>query len=100
MIAYLTAQFVDVKIFEFLRKLTKGKHLWLRNNGSTILSQLIDSSLVVIIALIIYPTLTGTSIPLTWPNAIQIIIGQYLFKACIAVLDTPLIYLGVKLIHN
>ena len=38
MLAYLTAQFVDVKLFELVRKLTKGKYLWLRNNISTIFS--------------------------------------------------------------
>ena len=55
MCAYLTAQFVDVRIYEFWKKLTGGKYLWLRNNGSTILSQLLDTSIVVIVALIIYP---------------------------------------------
>ena len=96
MIAYLSAQFIDVKLFEFFRKLTNGKHLWLRNNGSTIISQLIDTSLVVIIALIIYPKATGTSTALTWPAALQIIIGQYVFKAMIALVDTPLIYVCVN----
>ena len=38
MIAYMTAQFCDVQIFHFLKKLTKGKHLWLRNNGSTLVN--------------------------------------------------------------
>lgn len=95
MIAYLSAQYVDVQLFEFWRKLTKGKHLWLRNNGSTILSQLIDTSLVVIIALIIYPKFSGTSEAITWAVAMQIILGQYIFKAVIALFDTPFVYLGV-----
>ena len=47
MIAYLFAQFIDVRIFHFWKKLTNGKHLWLRNNGSTIASQLIDTTLVI-----------------------------------------------------
>lgn len=100
MIAYLTAQYIDVKLFEFWRKLTNGKHLWLRNNGSTILSQLVDSTLVVIIALIIYPTVTGVSTPITWKEAYIIIVGQYIFKALIALLDTPLIYVFVHLINK
>lgn len=100
MIAYLSAQYVDVQLFEFWRKLTKGKHLWLRNNGSTILSQLIDTSLVVIIALIIYPKVTGTSEPITAAVAFQIILGQYIFKACIAIIDTPLIYLAVNQLNK
>jgi len=49
MIAYLSAQFCDVHIFHFLKRLTKGKHLWLRNNGSTLISQLIDSIAVILI---------------------------------------------------
>lgn len=100
MIAYLSAQFIDVKLFEFWRKLTKGKHLWLRNNGSTIISQLVDSVLVVIIALIIYPTITGVSEPLTWKEAYVIIVGQYIFKALLALFDTPFIYLSVYLINK
>ncbi|MCB0509150.1 MAG: queuosine precursor transporter [Chitinophagales bacterium] len=95
MIAYLSAQYVDVQLFEFWRKLTKGKHLWLRNNGSTILSQLIDTSLVVIIALILYPKFSGSSEAITWAAALQIILGQYVFKAVIALFDTPFVYLGV-----
>ncbi|MCB9227082.1 MAG: queuosine precursor transporter [Chitinophagales bacterium] len=100
MVAYLSAQFIDVKLFEFWRKLTKGKHLWLRNNGSTIISQLVDSVLVVIIALIIYPTITGVSEPLTWKEAYVIIVGQYIFKALLALFDTPFIYLSVYLINK
>jgi len=95
MIAYLCAQFVDVKLFEFWRKLTNGKHLWLRNNGSTVLSQLIDTSMVVIIALILYPKITGVSNAISWNEAFVIIIGQYVFKAFIALIDTPFIYLAV-----
>jgi len=49
MIAYLTAQFIDVRIFHFWKKLTKGKHLWLRNNASTMFSQLVDTSMVLFI---------------------------------------------------
>ena len=47
MVAYLFAQFIDVRVFHFWKKLTNGKHLWLRNNGSTIASQLIDTTLVI-----------------------------------------------------
>ena len=96
MIAYLSAQFIDVKLFEFWRNLTDGKHLWLRNNASTIFSQLLDTSLVVIIALVLYPKITGVSEAISWAAAFQIIIGQYVFKAVIAIFDTPLVYLVVK----
>ena len=100
MIAYLSAQYIDVQLFEFWRKLTKGKHLWLRNNGSTILSQLIDTSLVVVIALVVYPKFTGTSEAITAKVALEIIIGQYIFKACIAIIDTPLIYIAVNRLNR
>ena len=83
MIAYLFAQFVDVRIFHFWKRLTNGKHLWLRNNGSTIASQLVDTTLVICILFI------GV-----W-NKDQIfsaIIDGWLFKMLMALIDTPIIY--------
>ena len=98
MIAYLAAQFVDVQVFEFWRNLTHGKHLWLRNNGSTILSQLLDTVLVVTIALVVWPVLDGNADtdPITREIWWQIIVGQYLFKAGVALVDTPFFYLGTR----
>ena len=49
MIAYLSAQFIDIRLFQFWKKLTKGRHLWLRNNGSTIVSQLVDTGAVLLL---------------------------------------------------
>ena len=83
MIAYLFAQFVDVKIFHFWKKLTNGKHLWLRNNGSTVASQLIDTTLVVSILFI--GDWNGDQI-------FQAIIDGWLFKMLMAFIDTPIIY--------
>ena len=83
MVAYLIAQFIDVRIFHFWKKLTRGKHLWLRNNGSTIASQLVDTSLVICILFI------GV-----WDGR-QIfngIIDGWLFKMLMAFIDTPIIY--------
>jgi len=85
MTAYLVAQLVDVRLFHFWKDLTGGKHLWLRNNGSTILSQLVDSVLVVLV--------------LFWGEQtsdwmIATILDLWLFKALVALLDTPLFYLG------
>ena len=83
MVAYLFAQFVDVRIFHFWKRLTNGKHLWLRNNGSTIASQLVDTTLVICILFI------GV-----W-NADQIlsaIIDGWIFKMLMAFIDTPIIY--------
>jgi len=96
MVAYLTAQFLDVHIFEFWRDLTQGRHLWLRNNGSTILSQLIDTLLVVTIALVIWPQVDAypETTPISWETWRGIVVGQYLFKAGLALADTPFFYLG------
>ena len=83
MIAYLFAQFVDVRIFHFWKKLTNGKHLWLRNNGSTVASQLIDTTLVVCILFL--GVWNGDQI-------FQAIIDGWLFKMLMALVDTPIIY--------
>ena len=83
MIAYLFAQFVDVRIFHFWKRLTNGRHLWLRNNGSTIASQLVDTTLVICILFV------GV-----W-NSDQIlsaIIDGWIFKMLMALIDTPIIY--------
>ncbi len=94
MTAYLVAQYIDVQIFEFWRTLTDGRYLWLRNNGSTIFSQLVDTALVVLIALVLWPKIDGNpaTTPIDSETTWGIIIGQYLFKAAIALLDTPLFY--------
>ena len=83
MIAYLFAQFIDVRIFHFWKRLTNGKHLWLRNNGSTIASQLVDTTLVVMILFV------GVWEP---SNIISAIIDGWLFKMIMAAIDTPIIY--------
>ena len=49
MVAYLTAQLIDVRIFHFWKRLTKGKHIWLRNNDSTMFSQLVDTMSLILI---------------------------------------------------
>ena len=83
MIAYLFAQFIDVRIFHFWKRLTNGKHLWLRNNGSTIASQLVDTTLVVMILFV------GV-----WESSmiVSAIIDGWLFKMLMAAIDTPIIY--------
>ncbi len=83
MIAYLFAQFIDVRIFHFWKRLTNGKHLWLRNNGSTIASQLVDTTLVICILFI------GVWEP---SQIISAIIDGWIFKMLMAFIDTPIIY--------
>ena len=83
MVAYLFAQFIDVKIFHFWKKLTYGRHLWLRNNGSTVASQLVDTTLVVCILFV------GVWEP---DQIFSAIIDGWLFKMLMAFIDTPIIY--------
>ncbi len=87
MIAYLFAQFIDIRIFHFWKKLTNGKHLWLRNNFSTFASQFIDTFTVLFL-------LCSFNI-LPWPVFTSLLISGFLFKVIIAALDTPLLYLIV-----
>jgi hypothetical protein len=84
MIAYLSAQFLDVRLFHFWKNMTNGRHLWLRNNASTIGSQLLDTILVISVLFV------GV-----WESSqiISAIIDGWLFKMLIAFIDTPLFYL-------
>jgi len=96
MIAYLAAQFIDVWLFHFWKRLTKGRHLWLRNNGSTLVSQLVDSSCVILIT---YYAASGFDLDPAKPEAPQLlalILSSYLFKVTVALLDTLPFYLGVR----
>lgn len=91
MAAYLLAQMVDVQLFHFFKRLTHGKHLWLRNNGSTGLSQLVDTCTVNVIFLYgNHEVFHGSLADLG-----GIILSSYLAKLVIALADTPLCYLGV-----
>ncbi|RLG68080.1 MAG: VUT family protein, partial [Methanobacteriota archaeon] len=88
MVAYLVSQHHDVFAFHFWKKKTGGKHLWIRNNASTVVSQLVDS--VIFITLAFY----GVT-PL-----LPLIFGQWVVKMFIAVMDTPFCYLACKLIEK
>ncbi|MFC1786077.1 queuosine precursor transporter [Candidatus Neomarinimicrobiota bacterium] len=88
MVAYLAAQFIDIRIFHFWKRLTKGKHLWLRNNGSTIISQFVDTAAVILLLCI-----TGV---IEWARFPGLLENGFIFKIMIALLDTPFFYLGVK----
>ncbi len=88
MLAYLVAQLIDVSIFHYLKKLTSGKKLWLRNNISTIFSQLVDT--IIVNSIFLYFGLN-----LGWDIILKIIIASYIFKILIAIFDTPFVYIGV-----
>ena len=87
MMAYLFAQYVDIRIFHFWKKLTKGKHLWLRNNASTVFSQFIDTFSVLFLLCFF-----GV---LSWDMFGVLLINGFLFKVFFAAFDTPLVYLIV-----
>ena len=92
MTAYLTAQFVDVRLFHFWKNLTQGKYLWLRNNGSTLLSQLVDTSAVVLITHFLAGVLPIDSTQALWPQLLLFIAYGYAFKLVAALLDTGPFY--------
>ncbi len=83
-VAYLTSTYVDTRVFDCLKRITKGKHFWLRENISTAISQLIDSTLFIHIAYL------GT---IPYSAVLYTALCQYSFKMLINMLDTPLMYL-------
>lgn len=91
MVAYIAAQYVDVFLFHWIKEKTQGKHLWLRNNGSTMVSQAVDSFAVI--------TITFGAVYLAGDMTLSVIFGlmlsNYVFKLVSAILDTPIIYLLV-----
>lgn len=94
MIAYLVAQLVDVHVFHFWKKLTNGKHLWLRNNGSTLVSQLVDTTAVILITHFYARALPINEGASVWPQLLVFIATGYVFKAAMAMLDTVPFYFG------
>ncbi|MFQ6608734.1 MAG: queuosine precursor transporter [Fidelibacterota bacterium] len=92
MVAYLIAQTVDVHLFHFWKRLTKGKHLWLRNNLSTTVSQLVDTTSI--LTILFLANNLGENVK-TVADLLSLIFASYLFKFFFALFDTPLFYLGV-----
>ncbi len=86
--AYLVSQFHDVWLFHLLKAVTKDRHLWLRNNASTAVSQFMDS--------VIFITIAFYGVMPIWP----LIFGQWVIKLVIAALDTPVVYAGVGLLRK
>lgn len=92
MTSYLFAQFIDIQIYHFWKRLTNGKMLWLRNNFSTIFSQFVDT-LSVLLLLCYYEVLL-------WEQFLPLLIAGFLFKMLVALIDTPLLYAGVYLFRR
>ncbi|MEE3037525.1 MAG: queuosine precursor transporter [Bacteroidota bacterium] len=92
MIAYLLAQFIDIRVFHFWKRLTKGKYLWLRNNASTFTSQFMDTATILCLL-----CLSG-GIP--WEKFWILLFNGFLFKVIMALIDTPILYIMVGLIRK
>jgi queuosine precursor transporter len=91
MLAYITAQYCDVHLFHFWKRVTKGKYLWIRNNFSTLMSQMVDSIMVISVTF-------GAAFyrgEMAFDVLLILIGSNYLFKASVALLDTGPFYLGV-----
>ncbi len=93
MTAYLIAQLIDIRIFHIIKKITNERYLWVRNNFSTMCSQLVDTIIVNSIFL-------GFGMNLDTKIIIQIIICNYIVKIFFAAVDTPLVYLAVYFIRK
>lgn len=96
MLAYIAAQYCDVQLFHFWKRVTRGKHLWIRNNFSTLMSQMVDSVMVVSVTFGAAFLRGDVAV-----KAMLILIGSnYLFKAVVALLDTGPLYLAVHYLRR
>jgi uncharacterized integral membrane protein (TIGR00697 family) len=92
--AFLVGQLIDVTVFHRIRRATGERYVWLRATGSTAVSQLVDSFVVLYIAFVLGPQ--------QWPVALFLAVGtvNYAYKMLMAVLLIPLLYLGRRLIRS
>ena len=86
LIAYIISQHHDVWAFHFWKVKTRNKHLWFRNNASTVVSQLINT--VIFVPIVFYGVLPNSAL-------ITTMLGHFLIKVIFAIADTPFVYLGV-----
>jgi uncharacterized integral membrane protein (TIGR00697 family) len=93
LLAYLVSQNWDVVVFHRIREYTGGDRLWLRNLGSTLTSQLIDTVIFITVAFVVFQGLPPA-------DAVGLIAGQYLVKLAVAVLDTPFVYAVVGAVRS
>ena len=91
LVAFLVSQFVDVYVFHKIKKVTGEKRMWLRSTGSTLVSQIVDSYIVLFIAF------SGT---FTWQLILAVGVVNYIYKATMAIILTPVIYLAEKRIEK
>ncbi|ETN94330.1 queuosine precursor transporter [Zhouia amylolytica] len=92
MLAYLLAQFVDIRIYHLWKDYTNGRHLWLRNNFSTFSSQFIDTFTVVSLLCLFQV--------LPWSMFYGLLVSGFIFKIMVAAIDTPFLYLFVYIFRR
>ena len=93
LLAYVVSQNYDVIVFHRIGERTERRHLWLRNIVSTGTSQIIDTVMFVAVAFWVFPQYVGLGPALPAEVVVSLIVGQYLLKLLIVVIDTPLVYL-------
>ncbi len=91
LVAFGLAQFADIWIFSWLRKRTGGRMIWLRAQGSTVVSQLLDTLIVIYLAFYVLPAFVGDP-HMSAANAGRIAVTNYVYKFALAVVMTPLLY--------
>ncbi|MHA6249874.1 queuosine precursor transporter [Pontibacter sp. CAU 1760] len=92
-VAFLISQFLDATVFHWLRHMTGSSKIWLRATGSTLVSQLVDSFVVLFVAFFLFGNWTMEQV-------LSVGIINYIYKFCVAILLTPLLYVAHHLIDN
>jgi uncharacterized integral membrane protein (TIGR00697 family) len=93
LVAFALGQMLDARVFTLLRRATGGRWLWLRAQGSTVVSQLVDTFVVIFLAFVVLPSLFDTGrAPMASEQAFAISVTNYVYKFAIAVVITPLLY--------
>jgi uncharacterized integral membrane protein (TIGR00697 family) len=101
LLAYLVSQNWDVVVFHALREYTDGEALWLRNVGSTATSQALDTVIFVGVTFAVLPGLgVNPGLGLQFGAIVALMVGQYLVKLLVALVDTPFVYLVVGLVRD
>ncbi len=95
LVAFILSQLIDVFIFHKIKKTTGEKRIWLRATGSTLVSQFIDSFVVLFIAFYVGSRINNSEGDFVWPFSLFIAVGlvNYIYKFCVAIVLTPVIYL-------
>lgn len=98
--AYLVSQNLDVLAFHAIRERTGERMLWVRNVGSTAASQFLDTAVFVLVTFAVVPAVAGIGSPPPVAVLVQLIVGQYLIKLLIALMDTPAVYAVVGYVRS